>query len=1152
MERKFVHLSVHSEYSIVDGIVKIPKLLDEIEKNNIPAVALTDFNNLFGLVKFYNACLVRGIKPIIGTDILVKSCHYDGFFNLTLLAMNNQGYSNIIELISKAYKRGHVNNSPVIDQAWLKNYCDGLIVLSGGLDGDLSYALSKNDKELIDDIILFYEEFFQDRFYLELSRLNKKNENKYIQEILELSPKKNLPLVATNKVRFIKEGDYDAHDIRVCIHDGDTLDNPKRIHKYTKEQYLKSEQEMFDLFYDIPEAIQNTINIAQRCSVFLTFGDYFLPDFPTGNLKIEDYLIDKAQIGLEKRLTKNFPDINERNRIRGKYEARLNIELEVINNMGFPGYFLVVMEFIQWSKTNFIPVGPGRGSGAGSLVAYALDITDLDPLEYDLLFERFLNPERVSMPDFDIDFCMDKRDLVIEHVSDIYGKDAVSQIITFGTMAAKAVIRDVGRVLGHPYGFVDRIAKLIPLDPGMTLSKAFEEEKQLVEAYESDEDVQFLIDICRSLEGVVRNAGKHAGGVVISPTKISDFSPVYCDSEGRFPVTQFDKNDIETAGLVKFDFLGLRTLTIIDWTLKLIRDTLDTNIEIEKIALDDKKAFSILKKAQTTAVFQLESRGMKDLIKRLQPDCFEDIIALVALFRPGPLQSGMVDNFIDRKHGREKVSYPDAKWQHSSLKEILNPTYGIILYQEQVMQIAQTLSGYSLGEADILRRAMGKKKPEEMAKQREVFKQGAIKNNIDGDLAMKIFDLVEKFAGYGFNKSHSAAYALVSYQTLWLKAHFPSQFMAAVMSADMDNTEKIITLTDECRQLGIKILLPNANKSLYEFSVNQDNEIIFGLGAIKGVGENSIINIVKSRNLDGHYKDLLDFCKKVDLKKVNKKLIEKLIKSGAMDCLNLDRDYLFSSLDETFQEAEQYKAAKNSGQSDLFGLSLNVGVSKRNPDFNQYSWSEIEKLNYERELLGMFLSGHPMDYCQNEVKNYITFKLDNLRVLKLNKQAVISGLLVSIRHISTRKGIKLTIATIEDSRAKIDVVLFDDTYEQFKTILSIGSILCFVGNISKDDYNGNFKITAKSIYTLTEMREQNLKNINIVLNEKDLSSDKNIQLKNILENYFEGSVPLNIEYQKDNFKVNISLGMHWSVTPNDDLIKRLENLVGKNNIKFNY
>lgn len=849
---KFIHLRIHSDFSMVDGLSKVPPLVKKVAAMGMPAMALTDFTNLCGLVKFYSTAHNCGVKPIIGADFTLQSEEFgDELTKLTLLAKNNVGYKNLTLLISKAYLRGHVQHQPVIDKAWLVEHAEGLIVLSGGKSGEVGRALLKGNQQQVERCIEFYQTHFADHFYLELIRTGRADEESYLHFALDVAEQYDLPVVATNEVVFITEESFEAHEIRVAIHDGYTLEDPRRPKNYSPKQYLRSEAEMCELFADIPEALANSVEIAKRCNVTVRLGEYFLPNFPTGGMAIEDFLVMKSREGLEERLEFLFPDPEVRAKRRPEYDERLQVELDVINQMGFPGYFLIVMEFIQWSKDNDIPVGPGRGSGAGSLVAYALKITDLDPLEYDLLFERFLNPERVSMPDFDVDFCMDKRDQVIDHVAEMYGRDAVSQIITFGTMAAKAVIRDVGRVLGHPFGFVDRISKLVPPDPGMTLEKAFIAEPALQELYDADEEVKELIDKCRILEGCTRNAGKHAGGVVISPTAITDFAPIYCDAEGNFPVTQFDKNDVKLLGLVKFDFLGLRTLTIIDWALGLVNPRLKRRanpVRIEAIPLDDARSFRNLQDAKTTAVFQLESRGMKELIKRLQPDCFEDIIALVALFRPGPLQSGMVDNFIDRKHGREAISYPDEKWQHESLKEILEPTYGIILYQEQVMQIAQVLSGYTLGGADMLRRAMGKKKPEEMAKQRAVFQEGAEKNGVDGELAMKIFDLVEKFAGYGFNKSHSAAYALVSYQTLWLKTHYPAEFMAAVMTADMDNTEKVVGLVDECKNMGLTVLPPDINSGLYRFNVDDNGAIVYGIGAIKGVGEGPIEAILEARN----------------------------------------------------------------------------------------------------------------------------------------------------------------------------------------------------------------------------------------------------------------------------------------------------------------
>ncbi|ELE5894095.1 DNA polymerase III subunit alpha, partial [Vibrio fluvialis] len=978
---KFIHLRIHSDFSMVDGLSKVPPLVKKVAAMGMPAMALTDFTNLCGLVKFYGTAHGCGIKPIVGADFSVRSDEFgDELTRITVLAKDNVGYKNLTLLISDAYLRGHVQHQPVIDKEWLLKYAEGLIILSGGKNGEIGRALLKGNQALVEKCVEFYQTHFADNFYLELVRTGRADEESYLHFALELAEQAELPVVATNDVVFIDPDQFDAHEIRVAIHDGFTLEDPRRPKNYSPQQYLRSEEEMCELFADIPEALENSVEIAKRCNVTVRLGEYFLPAFPTEGMAETEYLVKKSREGLEDRLEFLFPDPAVRAERRPAYDERLEIELQVINQMGFPGYFLIVMEFIQWSKDNDIPVGPGRGSGAGSLVAYALKITDLDPLEYDLLFERFLNPERVSMPDFDVDFCMDKRDQVIDHVAEMYGRDAVSQIITFGTMAAKAVIRDVGRVLGHPFGFVDRISKMIPPDPGMTLEKAFKAEPALQELYDADEEVKELIDMCRILEGCTRNAGKHAGGVVISPTAITDFAPIYCDSEGHHPVTQFDKNDVEYAGLVKFDFLGLRTLTIIDWALGLINPRREKAgeppVRIESIPLADPASFRVLQNSETTAVFQLESRGMKELIKRLQPDCFEDIIALVALFRPGPLQSGMVDNFIDRKHGREAISYPDEKWQHESLKEILEPTYGIILYQEQVMQIAQVLAGYTLGGADMLRRAMGKKKPEEMAKQREVFQSGAENNGVDGELAMKIFDLVEKFAGYGFNKSHSAAYALVSYQTLWLKTHYPAEFMAAVMTADMDNTEKVVGLVDECMRMGLKVLPPDINSGLYRFNVDDSGAIVYGIGAIKGVGEGPIEVILEARNKGGYFKDLFDFCARIDIKKVNKRVIEKLILAGALDRLGPHRAAMMASLDDAVKAASQHHQAEAFGQADMFGVLTDAPEEVEQKYIQVPEWPEKVWLEGERETLGLYLTGHPVNAYLKELNKYTSCRLN--------------------------------------------------------------------------------------------------------------------------------------------------------------------------------
>ncbi len=1153
----FIHLRVHSDFSMVDGLSKVPALVKKVAEYGMPAMALTDFTNLCGLVKFYTQAQNSGVKPVIGADFHVQSEEFgDELCQLTLLAANNQGYTNLTLLISKAYLRGHVQHQPVIDRAWLVEHKGGLIALSGGVKGDLGKALIKGNEQLALQCADFYQIHFPDAYYLELQRTNRADEETYLHAAVQFASQHALPVVATNEVCFLSADLFDAHEIRVAIHDGYTLDDPRRPKNYSSQQYLRTSAEMCELFSDIPEALENTVEIAKRCNVTMRLGEYFLPNFPTEGLAIEDFLVKKSQEGLELRLEALFPDLVIRAEKRPEYDDRLQIELDVINQMGFPGYFLIVMEFIQWSKDNKIPVGPGRGSGAGSLVAYALQITDLDPLEYDLLFERFLNPERVSMPDFDIDFCMDKRDKVIEHVAEMYGRDAVSQIITFGTMAAKAVIRDVGRVLGHPYGFVDRISKLVPPDPGMTLAKAFDAEPQLVEVYEADEEIKELIDKCRILEGCTRNAGKHAGGVVISPTTITDFSPLYCDSEGNFPVTQFDKNDVETAGLVKFDFLGLRTLTIIDWALSMINPRLakegKASVHIETISLTDPTSFRVLQNAETTAVFQLESRGMKDLIKRLQPDCFEDMIALVALFRPGPLQSGMVENFIDRKHGREEVSYPDQKWQHESLKEILEPTYGIILYQEQVMQIAQVLAGYSLGGADLLRRAMGKKKPEEMATQRETFEQGAINNGVDGELAMKIFDLVEKFAGYGFNKSHSAAYALVSYQTLWLKTHFPAEFMAAVMTADMDNTDKIVSLVDECLRMKLAMLPPDVNSGLYRFNVNEKGEIVYGIGAIKGVGEGPIENIIQAREKDGYFRDLFDFCARIDTKKVNKRVIEKLIQSGALDRLGPHRAALMASLDDAIKSASQHHQAESFGQSDMFGVLTDAPEEVEFKYTQVPPWPEKIRLEGERETLGLYLTGHPINIYLPELKKYTSFRLKDVQRTPRDKTHTIAGLVIASKVMTTKRGSRLGLLTLDDRSGRIEVMLFGDVLEKYLDLIEKDRILVVSGQVSLDDFNGGFKMSAREVLDITQAREKHIRGLAISVLKEQINDTFFERFNAILAPHRAGVVPINLYYQREDARAKFVLGTEWRVTPDDALLDDLKSLLGEKQVELEF
>ncbi|WP_339387476.1 DNA polymerase III subunit alpha [Vibrio caribbeanicus] len=1156
-EPKFIHLRVHSDFSMVDGLSKVPALVKKVAEMGMPAVALTDFTNLCGLVKFYGSAHSSGVKPIIGADFLMQSEEFgEELTRITVLAADNLGYKNLTLLISKAYLRGHIQHHPVIDKKRLAELSQGLIVLSGGRSGEIGKALLKGNQHVASQCVDFYKEYFPNRFYLELTRTGRADEEAYLHFALELAEITQLPVVATNEVVILDDSFFEAHEIRVAIHDGYTLEDPRRPKNYSPQQYLRSEQEMCELFSDIPEALENSVEIAKRCNVTVRLGEYFLPAFPTDGMEETEFLIKKSQQGLEERLEFLFPDPDTRAQRRPEYDERLQVELEVINNMGFPGYFLIVMEFIQWSKDNAIPVGPGRGSGAGSLVAYALKITDLDPLEYDLLFERFLNPERVSMPDFDVDFCMDKRDQVIDHVAEMYGRDAVSQIITFGTMAAKAVIRDVGRVLGHGFGFVDRISKLVPPDPGMTLEKAFQAEPALPELYNNDEEIKELIDMCRILEGCTRNAGKHAGGVVISPTTITDFAPIYADAEGHFPVTQFDKNDVETAGLVKFDFLGLRTLTIIDWALGLINPRLEREgklpVVIESIPLQDQASFNLLQNAETTAVFQLESRGMKELIKRLQPDCFEDIIALVALFRPGPLQSGMVDNFIDRKHGREAISYPDETWQHESLKETLDPTYGIILYQEQVMQIAQILAGYTLGGADMLRRAMGKKKPEEMAKQRGTFKEGAEKNGVNGELAMKIFDLVEKFAGYGFNKSHSAAYALVSYQTLWLKTHYPAEFMAAVMTADMDNTEKVVGLVDECIRMKLKVLPPDINSGVYRFNVDETGAIVYGIGAIKGVGEGPIEAILTAREKDGHFKDLFDFCARIDLKKVNKRVIEKLIYAGALDRLGPHRAAMMASLNDAVKAASQHHQAESFGQTDLFGV-LTQAPDEIEKKYTQVApWPEKVWLEGERDTLGLYLTGHPINAYLRELTKYTSCRLKDATPPRRDQSVTVSGLVIAARVMTTKRGSRIGIMTLDDRSGRMEVMLFSDALDRYAEMLEKDKILVVSGQVSFDDFNGGLKMSAREVMDLGSAREKYARGLSISIDESQIDQAFFERFSKILEPYRAGSVPVRVYYQRSDARACLTLGTEWRVTPSDALLDELRKLLGNDQVELEF
>jgi DNA polymerase III subunit alpha len=1170
----FVHLHLHSEYSLVDGLVRIKPLVKAVAAAGMPAIAITDQANLFSLVRFYKAAVGAGVKPIAGADLWVRNPEDANHpHRLVLLAQNEPGYRNLTRLISRGFVEGQHLGVAQVERDWVLDAHQGLIALSGGLRGDVAEALLKGRAEVAEQRLDVWLSVFGDRYYLELMRTGRSLEGELIEASVDLAGRRGVPVVATNDVRFLAASDFEAHEARVCINQSRTLDDPRRPRDYSEEQYLRTPAEMAELFADLPEALENTVEIAKRCNLELRLGKNYLPVFPVPEgMTTDSFFAEQSRRGLEWRLERildrDAPDYAERRRI---YDERLKIELDVIIQMGFPGYFLIVADFIQWAKDNGIPVGPGRGSGAGSLVAYALKITDLDPIEHELLFERFLNPERVSMPDFDIDFCMEGRDRVIDYVARKYGREAVSQIITFGTMAAKAVVRDVGRVMGHPYGFVDKIAKMVPFELGMTLEKALKESEDLKRAYDQDEEVRALLDMARKLEGLTRNAGKHAGGVVIAPTILTDFAPLYCEPGGVNLVTQFDKDDVEQVGLVKFDFLGLRTLTIIDWALKTINAGRaakgEPPLDIERIDSRDQEAFDLLKRCETTAVFQLESRGMKELIKKLQPDCFDEITALVALFRPGPLQSGMVDDFIERKHGRAEVAYP-----HPDLEPILKPTYGIILYQEQVMQIAQVLAGYSLGGADLLRRAMGKKKKEEMDKQRATFEKGAVARGVDGEKATYIFDLMEYFSGYGFNRSHSAAYALVSYQTLWLKAHYPAAFMAAVLSADMDNTDKVVTLIDECRTMKLRVEPPAINRSDYHFTIADDKTVVYGLGAVKGVGESAIEAMLEARQAGGLFRDLWDFCGRIDLQRVNRRVLESLIRAGALDELGPNRATLMAHLPLALKAAEQYHSTRAAGQVDLFGALEPSGPPTPDPQLARETladWEDEQRLQGEKETLGLYLTGHPIDRYEDELKAMGGARIARLletdrelgrRDRRDREKRTVVGLVVGVRHGKTQRG-RMGSVVLDDRTGRIEATVFSELYEQARHLLVADQILSITGALNFDEFRDAWSLRADNVRIFEDARATAADHLLLTLDLSDPAVharglERVEELRAALlahrDTARETSVPIRLIYRRPGAVGELMLGSAWRVRPADALLKQLRQLLGAESVRVSY
>lgn len=1165
MSNSFVHLHVHTQYSIVDSTVRIPSLMQHCASNGMPAVALTDQGNLFGLVKFYRRAMETGIKPIVGADVTIADPKDDTRYDsLVLLSQNLLGYRNLTRLITRSWLEGQKRGVPLIEKTWLdRESCQGLIALSGGRAGDIGRNLVNGHYDVAAELLGGWCDIFEDRFFLELIRTGRSNEEECVQQSLSLASAHSTPVVATNDVRFLVESDFDAHEARVCIHDGRTLADVNRPRLYSEQQYLKSPEEMATLFADIPEAIANSVEIAKRCSLELRLGESFMPVFPVPEgTTTEIFLRSESEQGLQKFLEKMLAagrmDPDKAGPERAPYDKRLNDELAVICDMGFASYFLIVADFIRWAKAEKIPVGPGRGSGAGSLVAFVLGITNLDPLEHDLLFERFLNPERVSMPDFDIDFCMEGRDRVIDYVAERYGRDRVSQIITYGTMAAKAVIRDAGRVLSQPYGFVDRIAKQVPFEIGITLEKALEQEPELAAMYNDDEEVRAIIDLAKSLEGLVRNAGKHAGGVVIAPSKLTDFTPLYCEEGGLNVVTQLDKDDVEAAGLVKFDFLGLRTLTIIDWAVQIInKKRPDDPLDIDNIPMEDRPTFALLQACNTTAVFQLESRGMRDLIKRMQPDHFDDLVALVALFRPGPLQSGMVDDYISRRHETSKT---DIDYFHPDLKPVLEETYGVILYQEQVMQIARVLSGYTLGGADLLRRAMGKKKPEEMAKQRAVFVDGACERGVARATATRIFDLIEKFAGYGFNKSHSAAYALIAYQTAYLKANYPAAFTAAVMSADIDNTDRLVTIKDDCRQLGLELRPPCINHSQYQFSVAGEEAILYGLGAIKGVGRGAVEAVIKERSENGPYSSLTEFCRRVDLEKVNRRALEAMIKAGSFDVLGHSRRSLVNQLPEAVKSADQEARAKAAGQNDMFGVTEAKSDAAPAPLKDLIEWNESEFLTNEKEALGLYLSGHPFDAVRADAGFFVDARLADLNseppppstggernYAQPKREVTVAGLVMEIR----KRGNRVTVV-LDDDSGRLEVTLFSEAFQEFRHLLSKDEIVVVSGTLRYDEFIGGWQVNAKTVMQIDRVIEMRASSMVLKLAPNGQGSQMLAQLHDVLLPHREGNCDVAVHYTGRDAAAQLQLGPEWNVRPSRELRDKLVELLGRNSVRLLY
>ncbi|AXE34664.1 DNA polymerase III subunit alpha [Chromobacterium phragmitis] len=1139
---RFVHLRLHSEFSITDGIVRLDDAVKRAVKEQMPALGVSDLMNLFGMVKFYKSCRNKGIKPIVSADIWLENEEdRDKPYRLMLTAKNREGYRRLCELLTEAFSHNQYRGRAEVRREWLASGDNSnLLCLSGAHLGDVGVALSMGQRDEARRRADYWAKLFPGAFYLEVQRVDSPQVESVVQATLWLAGETELPVVATHPIQFMDKGDFKAHEARVCIAEGYTLGDKRRPRSFHECQHFLSADQMMERFADIPEALANTVEIAKRCNISVVLGKNYLPLFPTPDgMSLDDFLVHEAQRGLEERLKQLYPDEAEREAKRPEYDARLKFECDTIIQMGFPGYFLIVADFIQWGKGNGCPVGPGRGSGAGSLVAYSLSITDLDPLKYALLFERFLNPERVSMPDFDVDFCQENRWRVIEYTRRKYGEEAVSQIATFGTMSSKSVIRDVGRVLDLPFGLCDRLSKLIPLEANkpLSLTKAMEVEPQIGEIIES-EGAGELIELAMTLEDLTRGIGMHAGGVLIAPGRLTDFCPLYIASgEGASPVSQFDKDDVEQIGLVKFDFLGLRNLTIIELAQKYIKDTTGEEVDVAHLPLDDKPAYKVFATANTTAVFQFESTGMKKMLVEAKPSKFEEIIAFVALYRPGPMD--LIPDFIQRMHGAK------FEYLHPLLEPVLAPTYGIMVYQEQVMQSAQVIGGYSLGGADLLRRAMGKKKVEEMVAQRAMFVQGAAKQDIPESKANEIFDYMEKFAGYGFNKSHAAAYALVAYHTAWLKAHHCAAYMAATMSTELDNTDQLKVFYDDCQDSknGIAFLPPDVNHSFYRFVPVSRQEIRYALGAIKGTGESAVDHIVSAREAGGPFTDLFDFCKRTDKKLVNKRVIEALIRAGAFDAIEPNRALLFANVGLAMEAAEQEHAnANQGGLFDMFGddVAPAVEMAATRP------WSDAVKLAEEKLAIGFYLSDHPFTAYEKEVRGFIKTPLSRLSPRK--EPQLLAGFVTGIRVKVGNRG-KMAFVQLDDGTAKLEVSLFAESFELNRDKLKEDVVLVVEGKVSEDSFAGpgRLRIIVDKLYSLGEARSRYARGLSLQLPAKpDIA-----RLKSELHPFKsqDAGCLVRLAYSNGQAKGELMLPQEWGVRLDDGLLLSLSDWLGEGKVK---